>query len=829
LTPRTLVALGRAAARELVWGTAAVAREIEHWRALAQVIPDPPLREDALHALDNKRAHIDGAALYWTLATRRSTTALRALIAFEVVADYLDNTSERGAHVGMHNGFTLHAALIAALDPTHGVPDYYRFHPWREDGGYLRCLIETCQTLVQELPSYAIVKPLVLRAAEHAQVLAAVNHEPNATRRDNALRTWAQTRYGQRDELASFESTAGASAWLTVLALLAYAADPDGSSGEAQAIYAAYLPWISLAATMLDSYGDVDEDAHAGTHSYIDHYASSDDATACIAEILQRAFTEASALPNSARHVVIAACMVAMYLTAPSVRTAKNATRTRTYVSASGPLTRALLPVLRLWRLGTERRSRHDGERSTVTALRCAHAWRVCSDTTALPPGPPLFSVAQSFAFWRNPHACLAWCCWRYGSRFTLKAAGRPPLVFFSEPDDIRAIVHAPADVLHPGAGAAVIAPLVGEGSFMLADDDDHLAGRRGVVPAFSRSHADEHTEVVRETVEREVDSWPLGEGRGEPVALHPLLRALTLHVILRTVFGSEDDAVRDLHGKLLTMLSMTASVALQEPRLRSVPPWRGIWRRFLAERELVHRSLDALLRDGRAAPDGSALSALLASSTSKRDERYADRVQLREDVMSVILAGHETTAAELAWAFQLLAHDRGVQRELVDDLSAGSERYLTATVYEVLRHRPVFLTCIPRVVNAPYEIGGTQLTPQAHVVGCIHLMHHDPRHYEHPERFDPRRFLDASSPAAVWMPWGGGRKLCPGRHLALAEMRAVLRYVLANFDLLPASSRVETARWRSVIVTPGHGCRVVLQPRRTPVVPLNNGVAPFF
>ena len=624
LTPGTLVALGRAAARELVWGMPAVAREVEHWRALAQAIPDPPLREDALHALEDKRAHIDGAALYWTLTTRQSTTALRALVAFEVMAEYLDNTSERGAHVGMHNGFALHTALIAALDPTHSVPDYYRFHPWREDGGYLRYLIETCQTLVQELPSYAIVQPLVVRAAELAQVQA-INHELNVTRRDNAMRTWAQAHNGQRDELGWFEFTAGASGWLTILALLGYAADPNGNSGEVQAIYAAYLPWISLAATMLDSYGDVDEDARAGTHSYIDHYASSDDATTRIAEILQRAFTEASALPNGARHVVIAACMVAMYLTAPSARTAKNATRTRIYVSASGPLTRALLPVLRLWRLGMERRSRHDGERSTVTARRCAHARRACSDTTALPPGPPLFSVAQSFAFWRNPHACLAWCCRRYGSRFTLKVAGRPPLVFFSEPDDIRAIVRAPADVLHPGAGAAVLAPLVGEGSFMLADEDDHLAGRRGVVPAFSRSHAEDHTEVVRETVEREVDSWALGEGCGEPVALHPLLRALTLRVILRTVLGSEDDAVRDLHGKLLAMLSMTASMALQEPRLRSVPPWRGIWRRFLVERDLVHGSLDALLRNGRAAPDGSALSALLASS--KRDGRYADVV----------------------------------------------------------------------------------------------------------------------------------------------------------------------------------------------------------
>ena len=804
----------------------AVAREIEHWRALAQAIPDPSLREDAVHALDNKRAHIEGAALYWTLATRRSPTALRVLVAFEIMADYLDNTSERGAHVGMHNGFALHSALIAALDPTHDVPDYYRFHLWREDGGYLHCLIATCQTLVQELPSYTTVKPLVVRAAKHAQALAAVNHEPEAARREDALRTWAESHNTHAGDLASFEFTAGGSAWLTILALLAFAADPDGDSGEAQAIYAAYLPWISLAATMLDSYGDVAEDARASTHSYIGHYTSSNNATARISGIVQRAFTEASTLPKGERHVVIAGCMVAMYLTEPSV---DNTASACVLVLSGGALTRALLPVLRLWRHGMGRRSQQEGQRLTVTARRCSHTRRACKDSTALPPGPPLFSIAQSFAFWRNPHACLAWCARRYGSRFTLKAAGRPPLVFFSEPNDIRAIVRAPVDVLHPGAGAAVIAPLVGEGSFMLADDDDHLVGRRGVVPAFSRSHADDHTEVVREIAEREIDSWPLGEGCGEPLALHPLLRALTLRVILRTIFGSEDDAVRDLYRKLLAMLSMTASVALQEPRLRSVPPWRGIWHRFLAERDVVHRSLDALLRDGRAAPHGSALSALLTSSTSKRDERYADMVQLREDVMSVILAGHETTAAELAWAFQLLAHDQGVQRELVNDLAAGGDRYLVATVYEVLRHRPVFLTCIPRVVNAQYEIGGTQLTPQAHVVGCIHLMHHDPRYYEHPERFDPRRFLNTDPPVNVWMPWGGGRKFCPGRHLALAEMRVVLRHVLANFNVLPASSRVETARWRSVIVTPSHGCRVVLRPRRTPVGPLNNGATPFF
>jgi cytochrome P450 len=189
-------------------------------------------------------------------------------------------------------------------------------------------------------------------------------------------------------------------------------------------------------------------------------------------------------------------------------------------------------------------------------------------------------------------------------------------------------------------------------------------------------------------------------------------------------------------------------------------------------------------------------------------------RRQIRDDLMSVILAGHETTASELAWAFQLLAHHPTTTERLVNGLENGDDRYLAATVQEVLRHRPVFLFTIPRVVNAPFEIAGRTFHPPVHLVGCIHLMHHDPAVYEDPERFLPERFLAAEVPSEVWMPWGGGRKRCPGHHLAVLEMQLVLRTVLSELRVLPVTNRVETARWRSVIVTPGRGSRVVLSRR---------------
>ena len=189
---------------------------------------------------------------------------------------------------------------------------------------------------------------------------------------------------------------------------------------------------------------------------------------------------------------------------------------------------------------------------------------------------------------------------------------------------------------------------------------------------------------------------------------------------------------------------------------------------------------------------------------------------QIRDNLMSVILAGHETTASELAWAFQLLAHNPKVRARLIEEIdSGGGEEYLTATVHEVLRHRPVFLFTIPRAVKRPIEIGGWTYRPPAQLLGCIYLVHHDPELYPEPHEFRPERFLGSPPNAFTWLPWGGGRKRCPGLQLAMLEMQTVLRTVLETMTIGPAARKIEHPRWRSVIVTPHAGSRVVLQRRR--------------
>jgi tetraprenyl-beta-curcumene synthase len=350
LSFRALTALAAAAIRELRWGLREVSREVDHWRTLAAAIPDDALRHDALEAIDRKRANIDGAALFWTLPRVRSPALLRLLVAYEVLADFLDCTNESGAHVGMTNGLTLHRALVEALDPAAPISDYYRYHPWTEDAGYVRALVDTCRQTCVQLPSYDTAKSLLTRAAFLTQVLA-LNHEPDPVRRDTVLRAWADTHFADQGELAWFEWTGGASAWLTVLALLALAAEPDRAPRDAQDTYSTYLPWMSLVGTMLDSYGDIDQDAVDAAHSYIAHYESTEAATKRVSEIVRRSLEHAGALPDGHRHLVLASCMIAMYLSKDSVRTPQTRALTLSIVHAAGSLTRLLMPVLRAWRV----------------------------------------------------------------------------------------------------------------------------------------------------------------------------------------------------------------------------------------------------------------------------------------------------------------------------------------------------------------------------------------------------------------------------------------------------------------------------------------------
>jgi cytochrome P450 len=713
-------------------------------------------------------------------------------VAYQVMWDFLDSASERGADAGHANGRQLHRALVEALDPEAPISDYYRHHPWKDDGGFLLALVDTCRGICAELPSYHQVCHLMLDGVRRCAIQS-LNHEPDPRKRDEALRRWAEREFSDAHELHWFELTAAASAFVPHV-LLALAAEPSCEPHELAAVHSAYFPWIALAIAMLDSYVDQAADGVSGSHSYISHYASEQLALSRLVMIIRQAISRTAKLPKGRRHTIIAASMVAMYLSKRNAHTATLRAQTRTLVRASGMLAMLLLPAAYIWR---------------TTGIR-----QIASRMAKLPSGLCFPRAVQTLVFWRSPFTYYAHCRRCRGDRFTLRAMSHPPMVFLADPSDVRDIMAASPEVLHPGEGGQTIVPIVGECSFMLLDEDEHLRGRRAVLPALQKRAVERHSGRVLDTVRNAAASWP----RDTPVPLHPRLRALTLEVVLRRIFtGVEhgpDDRLSLLLDRVLAMLTVTGSVVLPLSILRR-GPGQIAWRRFVSRRSevntLIYALIDERLRSSRT--DRDVLAALLGASNA--DGTPMTRVQLRDNVMSLILAGHETTASQLAWAFQLLAHNPSVQRRLIDEIDQGTgDTYLTATIQEVLRHRPVFLFTIPRAVVQPIEIGGWTYTPPAHLLGCIYLLHHDPVAYPEPDEFRPERFLEGQPSPFTYLPWGGGRRRCPGSHLALLEMKTVLRTVLETMTVDPASRRIERPRWRSVIVTPHAGSRVVLRSR---------------
>jgi cytochrome P450 len=429
-----------------------------------------------------------------------------------------------------------------------------------------------------------------------------------------------------------------------------------------------------------------------------------------------------------------------------------------------------------------------------------------------LPPSGPFPATLQTLACRFSPYAYFEYCQAHLGDRFTIYPLDLPPLVFFADPSEIKAVLSGSPSDLHPGAGANMIAPVIGERSFMLLEEEEHIGGRRNITPAFHQQMVAEQTAMLADTVEREVASWPLDTA----IALDPPLRALTLRVILRAIFSDQTETLKPLHEQVMMMLSVTVSIILQEPKLRYLPNWRATWRKFVERRAEVDRLIYGLMARRRAEGDphrGDLLDMLLAARTQDGSP-MTDR-QVRDNLMSMIVAGHETTTGELAWAFQLLAHNPRVQERLIEEIDdGGGEEYLTATVHETLRRRPVFLFTIPRKVVEPIEIGGWTYRPPVHLAACTYLMHHNPELYPEPQRFRPERFLDETQQPRTWLPWGGGRKHCLGRHFALLELRSILREVLATRRVLPAGDRIERSRWRSAILVPAGGGRVILRAR---------------
>ncbi len=356
LSPRQLQALIRAVARELRWGLPLVASEVGAWRGRALTIPDPQIRGAALNSIAHKRGNIDGAALFWTLPNARHPRLLKLLAAYEMICDYLDSTNEPPLAADPANGRQLHRSLIEALDPDRPTTEHYRHHPWHEDNGYLRALVQACRARSTTLPANAQARKLLIAEATRFEIIA-INHDTLQARRETAHKRWAAREFPNPGEASWFELTAAATASLTIHALLALSAEPAGNPDSIGRAQRAYSPWVTLSTTMLDHLVDQAEDEQNGDHSYIAYYPTSEAATRRVGELVSRCLTEAHALEHGERHTLIAACMIAMYLSKDSARTPDMRTTTRELTAAAGTLTHLLVPILRLWRIVYAQRS----------------------------------------------------------------------------------------------------------------------------------------------------------------------------------------------------------------------------------------------------------------------------------------------------------------------------------------------------------------------------------------------------------------------------------------------------------------------------------------
>lgn len=314
-------------------------------RALA--IPDPTLRRDALLALIDKRGYADGAAAFWILARRRNPDVLRAAVAFQTAANYIDLTSERAAlqHYSARPGLT--RSLVDAVAVGDPIGDYYCEHPWHDDGGYLDQLVDSCRRSCAALPTHALARPLLAVEAPRLRALE-LEHDPDPVRRDAQLEQWARKHYPDTDATWT-EAAAGASAGLAVLVLLALAGDPTTTTQDLAAAAGAYA-WVSRLSVALDGLVDHDEDAQAGSWNSIAHYGTAQAAADRLRTLIGRTNREIAALRRADHHRVLVAAMIGLFVSHDDARQPPAATAIQAIGPATGQLGQLTASFLRTWR-----------------------------------------------------------------------------------------------------------------------------------------------------------------------------------------------------------------------------------------------------------------------------------------------------------------------------------------------------------------------------------------------------------------------------------------------------------------------------------------------
>lgn len=424
-----------------------------------------------------------------------------------------------------------------------------------------------------------------------------------------------------------------------------------------------------------------------------------------------------------------------------------------------------------------------------------------------LPPGPPLPAVQT--AIWSRQARRLLYACQnRYGDIFTLKILGDTWAVL-ADPDAVKQVFTGDPSVFHAGEGNELLEPLLGAHSLLVLDEGAHLSQRKLLLPPFHGRRMQAYENVMTELATAEIDRWP----RGEPYALRPRMQALTLEIILRTVFGVREgeglaelrDALRHYLGLLSDPRQLLPVTLLGPRRIKRLPWFRRAMDRIDS---LIHREIAARRRAEDLDERDDVLSMLIGAR--HEDGSPMSDEEMRDELLTLLTAGHETTATSLAWAVERLCRHPAKLDRLRAEAETGEDSYMTATIQETLRLRPV-ISIVLRRLTEPVEIAGYELPAGISVVPSVYLVHRNPRVYPEPEAFRPERFLDEPPGTYTWIPFGGGVRRCLGAAFAQFEMAVVLRELVKRHEIRPAHPRPERIFRRAITETPRHNAKVIL------------------
>ncbi len=433
-------------------------------------------------------------------------------------------------------------------------------------------------------------------------------------------------------------------------------------------------------------------------------------------------------------------------------------------------------------------------------------------DPAALPPGPRLPGLLQSVGLLRFRHWFIPRLAQRYGEVFTIKIMpeGRF-LVVFERPEHVREIFAGDPEVFHAGKGNAILGPVMGEHSLLLVDSSQHKRARKLLMPAFNGHALRGYQELVTRLAQAEVARWQEG------VVFTSLERmnALTLEVILQVVFGVTDEArLAELRPLVNKTVDIPPHVFLGwgYPRLQKLGPWR----RTVENQIELDRVIFAEIAERRCATDlaerGDVLSRLLLVSDEESGEGLSDS-ELRDQLVTLLLAGHETTATALAWTLYELGRDPVQAARARDAALTGDDAHLEAVLKESMRLHPV-IPMVVRHLMEPATIGGIDLPAGTNVAASILLAHQDERNHPDHGAFRPERFAEGEVAPNTWIPFGGGVRRCIGAGFSLMEGVAVLREVLGTFDVVVPAGADDAPKVRNITSVPRHGARIVVTRR---------------